>query len=194
MSVPPRIRLEDSFTPLLRDTGSLVGHADPDGSFHERPIDRDRRVRRRVLDCVFDEVLENLAKPRWIGKGMERDPRQHIEVVLADDRLDRCGDLVDRCVDVRRDDGGRDVGDDADGRQDRVDEAVEPFDLLERRRDPFRRPPRAVRARVGDRIRFSMTNRSDEPVPGVRLLFHSKSAVRHGARWVALWKVFEIVE
>ena len=30
-------------------------------------------------------------------------------------------------------------------------------------------PGPTVRARVGDRIRFSMTNRSDEPVPGVRL-------------------------
>jgi asparagine N-glycosylation enzyme membrane subunit Stt3 len=32
------------------------------------------------------------------------------------------------------------------------------------------------------------------PVPGVRLLFHSQSAVRHGDRWVALWKVFEITQ
>ncbi len=30
-------------------------------------------------------------------------------------------------------------------------------------------PGPTVRARVGDRIRFSMTNRSDEPVPGVRI-------------------------
>jgi nitrite reductase (NO-forming) len=30
-------------------------------------------------------------------------------------------------------------------------------------------PGPAVRARVGDRIRFTMTNRSDEPVPGVRI-------------------------
>ena len=30
-------------------------------------------------------------------------------------------------------------------------------------------PGPTVRARVGDRIRFSMTNRSDEPVPGVRM-------------------------
>jgi nitrite reductase (NO-forming) len=30
-------------------------------------------------------------------------------------------------------------------------------------------PGPVVRARVGDRIRFSMTNRSDEPVPGVRI-------------------------
>jgi nitrite reductase (NO-forming) len=30
-------------------------------------------------------------------------------------------------------------------------------------------PGPTVRARVGDRIRFSMTNRSDEPAPGVRL-------------------------
>ncbi|HEY4230762.1 MAG TPA: STT3 domain-containing protein [Thermoanaerobaculia bacterium] len=35
-----------------------------------------------------------------------------------------------------------------------------------------------------------------EPVGGVRLLFHSQSAIRirHGDRWVALWKVFEITE
>jgi nitrite reductase (NO-forming) len=31
-------------------------------------------------------------------------------------------------------------------------------------------PGPTVRARVGDRIRFSMTNRSDEPVPGVKLV------------------------
>jgi dolichyl-diphosphooligosaccharide--protein glycosyltransferase len=31
-----------------------------------------------------------------------------------------------------------------------------------------------------------------EPVSGVRLLFHSQSAIRRGDRWVALWKVFEI--
>ena len=30
-------------------------------------------------------------------------------------------------------------------------------------------PGPTIRARVGDRIRFSMTNRSDEPVPGVQL-------------------------
>jgi nitrite reductase (NO-forming) len=30
-------------------------------------------------------------------------------------------------------------------------------------------PGPTIRARVGDRIRFSMTNRSDEPVPGLRL-------------------------
>jgi nitrite reductase (NO-forming) len=30
-------------------------------------------------------------------------------------------------------------------------------------------PGPTIRARVGDRIRFSMTNRSDEPVPGVKL-------------------------
>jgi nitrite reductase (NO-forming) len=30
-------------------------------------------------------------------------------------------------------------------------------------------PGPTIRARVGDRIRFTMTNRSDEPVPGVRL-------------------------
>ncbi|MGI9025994.1 MAG: multicopper oxidase domain-containing protein [Burkholderiaceae bacterium] len=30
-------------------------------------------------------------------------------------------------------------------------------------------PGPAVRARVGDRIKFTMTNRSDEPVPGVRM-------------------------
>jgi nitrite reductase (NO-forming) len=30
-------------------------------------------------------------------------------------------------------------------------------------------PGPAVRARVGDRIRFTMTNRSDEPIPGVRV-------------------------
>src|SRR6185295_11315368 len=29
-------------------------------------------------------------------------------------------------------------------------------------------PGPTVRARVGDKIRFSMTNRSDEPVPGVQ--------------------------
>ncbi|MEP6993720.1 MAG: STT3 domain-containing protein [Acidobacteriota bacterium] len=32
------------------------------------------------------------------------------------------------------------------------------------------------------------------PVDGVRLLFHSQSAIRRGGRWVALWKVFEVVE
>ena len=32
------------------------------------------------------------------------------------------------------------------------------------------------------------------PVEGVRLLFHSRSAIRRGERWLALWKVFEIVE
>jgi dolichyl-diphosphooligosaccharide--protein glycosyltransferase len=32
------------------------------------------------------------------------------------------------------------------------------------------------------------------PVRGVRPLFHSRSAVQRGGRWIALWKVFEIVE
>ena len=30
-------------------------------------------------------------------------------------------------------------------------------------------PGPTIRARVGDKIRFTMTNRSDEPVPGVKL-------------------------
>lgn len=33
-----------------------------------------------------------------------------------------------------------------------------------------------------------------EPVAGVRLLFHSQSAIRRGGRWIALWKVFEIAD
>ncbi len=33
-----------------------------------------------------------------------------------------------------------------------------------------------------------------EPVAGVKLLFHSQSAIRHGDRWVAVWKVFEIAD
>jgi hypothetical protein len=32
------------------------------------------------------------------------------------------------------------------------------------------------------------------PLEHVRLLFHSQSAIRHGDRWVALWKVFEIAD
>jgi asparagine N-glycosylation enzyme membrane subunit Stt3 len=32
------------------------------------------------------------------------------------------------------------------------------------------------------------------PLNGVRLLFHSQSAIRRGGRWIPLWKVFEIVE
>src|SRR5262249_37174953 len=32
-----------------------------------------------------------------------------------------------------------------------------------------------------------------EPLAHFRLLYHSKSAVRRGDRWVAQWKVFEIV-
>ncbi len=32
------------------------------------------------------------------------------------------------------------------------------------------------------------------PVEGVRLLFHSRSAIRRRGRWLALWKVFEVVE
>jgi asparagine N-glycosylation enzyme membrane subunit Stt3 len=32
------------------------------------------------------------------------------------------------------------------------------------------------------------------PLSRVRLLFHSRSAIRRGGRWIPLWKVFEIVE
>jgi asparagine N-glycosylation enzyme membrane subunit Stt3 len=39
----------------------------------------------------------------------------------------------------------------------------------------------------------SLPGLSVEPVRGVRLLFHSRSAIRRGERWLALWKVFEIV-
>ena len=39
-------------------------------------------------------------------------------------------------------------------------------------------PGPTVRARVGDRIKFSMTNRSDEPVPGMQL-----SCARSIRRW-----------
>ena len=66
-----------------------------------------------------------------------------------------------------------------------------------RRRDALRRVLRA-RCRRGS---TSSTVRAAElgdltiaPVPGVRLLFHSRSAVRRGGRWIALWKVFEVVD
>jgi dolichyl-diphosphooligosaccharide--protein glycosyltransferase len=39
-----------------------------------------------------------------------------------------------------------------------------------------------------------LANLTVEPLPHFRLLHHSQSAIRRGNRWVARWKVFEIVE
>ena len=74
----------------------------------------------------------------WRSRGASarawwREPGPDLEVVLADDRPDRVDDLVDRRLDVGRGDRRGLGGDDPDGRQDRVDEPVEPLDLVHRR-------------------------------------------------------------
>lgn len=40
----------------------------------------------------------------------------------------------------------------------------------------------------------SLTGLTIDPLPHFRLRFHSKSAIRRGGRWLARWKVFEIVD
>ena len=49
---------------------ALVGDADPDEALDEGVVDRDRRVRRRVLHGVLDQVLEDLAETRRVGEGV----------------------------------------------------------------------------------------------------------------------------
>src|SRR5690349_21651515 len=54
-----RVRLEDPLPPLLGDARPLVRDGDPDRAVRHPPLQRDRRLRRRVLDRVLDEVLED---------------------------------------------------------------------------------------------------------------------------------------
>ena len=79
-------------------------------------------------------MLEDLAEARRVGEGVVAETGPDVEVVLADDRPDRVDDLADRGLDVgrRRPSAGL-VRDDPDRREDRVDEAVQPLDLVQRR-------------------------------------------------------------
>ena len=110
----------------------LVRHRQPHHSLHEPPVDRDRRVRRSVLHGVLDEVLDDLAKARRIGDDLEANGRPNLEPVVVEQGSETRDHVCDQTSDVGRLEGRRLVGHDPNGREDRVDQTVEPLDLLER--------------------------------------------------------------
>ena len=115
---------------------------------------RDRRVRRRVLHGVLHEVLQDLAEPRRIGQAVEPNARHDLDAVAVEDRMERRNDLRDDGSEIDRADRRRALGHDADRREDRVDETVEPFDLLERRT-----VPRRARLATGEVARLATAQR-----------------------------------
>ena len=123
--------------------------AELDDALVERPVDPDGRLGRRVLDRVLDEVLEDLAQPRRVGQGVEPDARHDLDRVVLEDRPER-GRRPRRRAPPRSTGvtDRRALRHDPDGRQDRVDQAVEPLDLLERRPMPRRRASRGGRCRA----------------------------------------------
>jgi len=44
-----------------------------------------------------------------------------------------------------------------------------------------------------DALGGEVTGLAVEPLPRFRLLYRSRSAIRRGGRWIARWKVFEIL-
>src|SRR5215218_8895526 len=137
-----RIRLEDPLPPLGRDPGTRVFDADVDDALHDPPPDLHARVGRRVLHRVLEQVLEHLAQARGIGENVEA-PRPHDRGAVSGEQRRQ---LHPELADGRREVHGLDrrglVGDHAHGREDGVDEPVQPLDLVERARVPrgARRP------------------------------------------------------
>ncbi len=133
MRVAPGVRLEDPFAPLVRDARSLVGDTEVHDPLHEVPVDPYGRAGGGVFHRVLDQVLDDLAEAGRVGQAMEarRSGRDH--VMAAEQRLERLEDLADEGLHVDGLDGRRVLGHDPDRREDRVDQPVQPLDLLERR-------------------------------------------------------------
>ena len=148
------VRLEDPLAPFLGDARALVGDARAGRPPRRAPSRSDRRVGRRVLDRVLDEVLDDLAKARRVGQRVEPDGRRRSRpggARAAAGARRRTSSTRRREVD-RADRRGL-LRDDPDRGEDRVDEPVEPLDLLERRPVPrgARLAPRRRRAIRGRR-------------------------------------------
>ena len=126
-----------------------------DEALDERPIDRDRRVRRGVLDRVLDEVLEDLAETRRVGEGVEsRHAGRSAGAGGASGRASS-SDLARSTARHRPARPRPRPRHDPDRGQDRVDEAVQPLDLLERRVVPG-----------GSRLRARSRSRDSRPSSG----------------------------
>ena len=149
------VRLEDPLAPLVGDARPLVGDAELDDALDERPVDRDRRLGRRVLDGVLDEVLEDLAEARRVGQA--RAAGRSARSRPGGGRGSAGASRRPRRPAPPRSTGVTDGGilrHDPDRGEDRVDEAVEPLDLLERRA-----VPRRARLAPGDVARLAAAER-----------------------------------
>ena len=132
MGLASGIGFEDPLAPLGRDARSLVGDADPDGAFDQPGGDRDRRAGRCVLYGVLDEVLDDLAEPRWIGQGEPADPAFDDHPMVAQERAEPADDLVEEGRDIDRHDVRRALVERSYQGQDRVHQPVQPLDLVDR--------------------------------------------------------------
>ena len=137
-TVDPDERLEDALPVLDRDAGSVVGDVGPDRPPGPPDADADAIVGRGVLRLVVEELLEDLLEPRGIADRDERLRRAlPADRVRAEQQSQRLDGLVDRRDRVERAPGKARQSLAANGREDRVDEVVEPRDLVERRRLPL---------------------------------------------------------
>ena len=119
------------------------------------PVDPDGRLGRRVLDRVLDEVLEDLAESRRVGQGVEARTLGPISTRWRS-RIGRSEATTSStsALEVDRRDRRRPLGHDPDRGQDRVDEPVQPLDLLER--GPV---PGGPRLAPGEVARFAAAQR-----------------------------------
>ena len=109
------------------------------------PVEADRRLRRRVLHGVLDEVLEDLAEAARVGQGEQPDALAKLEAVPREQRRELGRRLADDLADVGRLEVRRRLGPDPHGSENRVDQAVEALDLLHRRPIPARPPVAPLR-------------------------------------------------
>ena len=77
-------------------------------------------------------MLDDLAKSRRVSERVEANGRGDLDSMTFEQRPERADDLLDQAAQVDRADRRRLVRHDPDRGEDRVDEAVEALDLLER--------------------------------------------------------------
>ena len=131
-ALDPDERLEDALPVLDRDARAVVGDVDLDLVADPPDADAHALGRRRVLRFVLEQLLEDLAEPRLVadrdqrpGRALPADgarPQQEAQ------RLDRLVDRLDG-VERRPRQPGQALA--ADRGEDRIDEPVEPAELLD---------------------------------------------------------------
>ena len=133
----PDERLEDALPVLARDAGAVVCDVDLDLVADPPDADAHALGRRRVLRFVLEELLEDLPEACLVADRGHRPGRAlPADRARAEEQAQRLDGVVDRRDRIER--GARQPGQPlaANGRQDRIDEAVEPPELLHGRGVP----------------------------------------------------------